>query len=539
MTTDPRVLDPSLYITPRRELGDTKFTVRVTDCSGGYDEQKSELYFGDPLTRPTYWDAQNINSWDRPGQMFLTKAWNRIGSVEGSDHEYLFYPFNLALYKFCTVNHSAALNEKITTALGGPAWGALGTIYPGATAFRHGVPWRGSFYIASGENLIRIMSTADAWSTLAAPGPVGGALAGQIAVGFDDKLVVWWEGQGLYTYDGTTWVKIYPSTAGVTPNDPYCDLIFMGPGSLQFFTRDVTGVTTWREYSLEPTGTFIAAWLAQPGFRVWPQGGMTFQGEAWNVGRLGSHRNIGILYAKKKLQAPEPVAVLDTNLATAGQRNLDWAWRSVFAVGDIAWIGGSSRQDRNATMYHFEVDQDGEILNPGPVISGVGGPVYSIAMLPYGATGASTTERIFISVGSATYYKDSDDDADPTTDAAIGMQQYSDFDLGLEDHLRIWADLSAYLLEQSANGQIEFQYRVDGAPDDAWTALDNTQNALDQFLLAAAPDDAAALSLTGTRTRILQVRGVWTRPTSGTTRDILDTLAVRFAALIPLGSQGV
>jgi hypothetical protein len=539
VATDPRVLDPTLYITPRRELGDTKGTVRVTDCSGGYDDQKAELYYGDQLTRPTYWEAQNINSWDRPGQMFLCKAWNRIGSVEGTDHEYLLYPFNLALYRFCTANHDATLNQKITTALGVPAWAALTNVYPGATAVRNAVGWRSSLYIASGENLLRVMSTSEGWTTLAAPGAVGAALAGQVGVGFDDKLVVWWEGAGLYTYDGTTWVKIYPALAGVTPTDPYCDLMFMGPGSFQFFTRDVTGVTSWREYSIETTGTFIAQWFAEPGYRVWPQSGMTFQGEAWNVGRMGSHRNIGILWAKKKLQAPEPIAVLDTNLATADQRGLDWAWRSLFAVGDIAWIGGSSRQDRNAGIYHFEVDEDGELINPGAVIGGVGGPIYSIGMLPYGATGANTTERLFISVGSATYYKDADDDSDPLTDAAIGMQQYSDFDLGLEDHLRIWADFSAYLLEQSVDGQIEFQYRVDGAPDDSWTALDNTQNAIDNFLRADAPDDDATLSLTGTRTRILQIRAVWTRPNTGTERDILDTLAVRFAALIPLGSQGV
>lgn len=540
MTQDPRTLDPTLFTTPRRELGDTKGTVRVTDCSGGYDDEKAELYYGDPLTRPTYWEAQNINVWDRPGKAFLCKAWNRIGSAEGSDHEYLLYGFGNNLYRMPTANFSAALFQKQTSALGAPSsWAALTNIYPGATACRNGAEWRGSFYVASGENLLRVMSTGEVWTTLAAPGAVGAALAGFVAVGFDDKLIVWWESAGLYTYDGTNWVKIYPSTAGVTPTDPYCDLIFMGPGSLQFFTRSATGVTTWREYSVETTGTFIASWFSEPGFRVWPQGGTTFQGEAWVVGRSGSHRNVGIMYSKTKLQAPDPVAILDTNLATPSQRNLDWAWRCIFSVGDVAWIGGSSRQDRNAAIYHFEVDDDGEIINPGPVMSGVGGPVYSIGMIPYGGTGASTTERIFASVNSATYYKDSDDDSDPTTDAALGQLQFSDFDLGLEDHLRIWADLEAYLLEQSSNGNIEFQFKVDGAPDDAWTALNNTTNAVAQFLHADAPDDDAELGLTGTRVRILQVRAVWTKPSIGTTRDILDTVAVRFPALLPLGSQGV
>jgi hypothetical protein len=536
---DPRVLNPGLFTVPRREFGDTRGTVRFTDMSGGYDEQKAELYFGDQLTQPTYWDAQNINVWDRPGQAFLCSAWTRIGSANPADYEFLLYGFGNNIYRLPTANFTAARYEKITTALGVPAWAALTNIYPGATALRNAVEWRGSFYHATRENLLRIMSTVEVWTTLAAPGAVGAALAGFVAVGFDDKLVVWWESQGLYTYDGTNWVKIYPSTAGVTPTDPYCDLIFMGPGSLQFFTRSTSGATTWREYSIETTGTFIASWFTEPGFQVWPQSGITFQGSAWTVGRSGSHRNIGILYSKAKLQPPDPIAILDTNLATPSQRNLDWAWRSLFSVGDVAWIGGSSRQDRNAALYHFEVDDDGEIINPGPVISGVGGPIYSIGMLPYGGTGASTTERIFISVGSATYYKDADDGSTPTTDSALGMLQLSDIDLGLEDHLRIWADLSAYLLEQSVDGQIEFQYKIDGAPDDAWTALDNTSNAVDRFLLAAAPDDDAASSLTGTRVRILQVRMVWTRPSSGATRDILDTVAVRFSALIPLGSQGV
>lgn len=543
MSVDPSVA-PFFTVT-RRDPDQSRGVVRFTDASGGYDEEKAELYWGDPLTQPTYYDAQNVNVWDRPGKCFLVSEWTRIGSAEASDREYLIYPFNVACYRFPTANFDASLVQKVTAATGAiSAWTAPTNPYAGATAVRNGVEWRGVFYVASGENFLRTVSTAEAWSTLAAPGAVGAAIVGQVGVGIDDKLVVWWEGAGLYTYDGTTWAKIYPTTAGVIPSDTYCDLIFMGPGSLQFLTRNSSNVTTWREYSVEPTGTFTASWLAEPGLRVWPQGGVAHQGESWVVGRLGSHRNVGILYAKAKLQAPVPIAVLDTNYATTDQRGLDWAWRCMFTVGDVVWIGGSSRQDHNACLFRFEVDDDGEIINPGATISGLAGPIYSIGLLPYGASGADTTERIFIAAQKATYYKDSDEGSDPTTDASTGFIQWPDIDLGLEDRYKLWADISGALSEISADGHIEFQYRIDPTdPSDSWVAIEDTlePTVFDDttgIFNSQAPDDDESIGLTGTRLRMLQIRCVWTRPLSGTARDVLDMVSVKIAGLYDLGSDG-
>lgn len=535
--------DPRLQFTvPRRELGDTRGTTRFTDLSGGFDDQRAEQYYGALLTGPTYWEGQNVNVWDLPGKAFLCSRWIRIGSAEVADHEYLLYPFNVAIYRFPTTNFDATLVQKAIAATGTPSWAALANVYPGATAVKNGVEWRGSFYIASGENFLRIMSNTETWTTLAAPGAVGGALAGQVGVGIDDKLNVWWESQGLYTYDGTNWVKIYPNTASVTPNDPYCDLLFMGPGSLQFLTRSSSGVTTWREYSVEPTGTFNASWLAEPGLKVWPQSGTPFQGFAVVVGRLGSSQNVGVSYGKNKLAAPDVIASIDTNLATPNQRGLDWAMRAVFNVGDVLWIGGSSRQDRNCCMYRYEVDADGDIVNPGATISGVGGPIYSLAMLPYAASGANTTERIYASVGSATYYKDSDLGLTVTTDAASGFIQFSDIDLGLEDHRKLWANLTAFFLELSDDGKVEIQYRIDPAtPADAWTALCDTQDAsttVDGAMFSEAPSDDETTGDYGAKVRILQIRAVWTAPATGVTRDVWDTLSTKFAALLPLGPLG-
>ena len=84
------------------------------------------------------------------------------------------------------------------------------------------------------------------------------------------------------------------------------------------------------------------------------------------------------------------------------------------------------------------------------------------------------------------------------------------------------------------------QYRVDpGDPSDSWTVLGTTaaDAEVTGFLRLTAPDDDAAAGQSGTRTRILQVRLVWSRPTTGTTRDVWDVLAVRFAALYPLGQS--
>ncbi len=457
---------------PLRDPVDFGGTVRWTDWSGGYDLPNLQLAFGYLYISPRYWDGQNIDAWSLPGKFRLCSRWKQIGSTSDLDYEYLFYPFSVAIYKFPTANFDATKVEATNAATGTPSWTALAHAYPGATAVRNAVVWRDKLYIASGENLVRIMDSTETFTTLAAPGAVGGALAGQIGVAQDDRLLVWWESNGLYAYDGTGWVKIFPTNA-TAPAQPYCDAICRATGSVLFVTRDSSGISTVYEYAVEPTGTYLSAWLQDAGLRFWPQSFETFQDTTYFVCRMGADQNVGVLFEKAYRQAPNDVAYLDTNYSTPDQKGLDWAWRSLLSVGSALLAGGSSRYDHNATMYHIETDTDGTLIHPSAVMAGLAGPIYSMAVLPYGTTGASTTGRVFASAGKSTWYKDADGMGDPTADDnTTGFIENSAADLGMPDHFKIAALGSLDVLDKSDDGGISFQYRVDPpTPADSWTVL--------------------------------------------------------------------
>jgi hypothetical protein len=279
--------------------------------------------------------------------------------------------------------------------------------------------------------------------------------------------------------------------------------------------------------------------MEEPGFRVWPQSGDVYQGDVFYVGKLGSHNNMGAFFHKPTLQPPEILEILDTNYGTAGQKGLDWSFRCLRAVGDSIWIGGSSREDHDAALYRFFIDPDSGLpaLMPTSVIDGVVGPIYSIGILPPGATGSATTERLHLAVTKRTYYRDRDNDVDPTKDADTGYIQFPDIDLGIEDHIKVFNFIDVDVKEKSQGGSIEVQYRVDPAALDAASSPWQSAEIIDTVAGNAhilMPDDDPLRQLYGKRCRRLQTRLVFKRATSGAVRDVVDTVVANCAQILPL-----
>jgi hypothetical protein len=202
------------------------------------------------------------------------------------------------------------------------------------------------------------------------------------------------------------------------------------------------------------------------------------------------------------------------------------------------WVGGSSREDHSAALYRFFIDTSSgqPAFMPTSVMVGIPGPIYSIGILPPSATGATTTNRLHLAVTKNVYYRDRDNDVVPTLDAASGFIQFSDVDLGVEDHIKVMNFIDADLLQKSTGGTVEVQYRLDPQAFDAvsspWRSLGFCAAQGNTHILA--PNDNPAQQLYGTRMRKLQVRVVFQRATSGLVRDVLDTVAINFAQILPL-----
>lgn len=530
---------------PARTPLDSGLTVRYTDWSGGFDHSVAQDIFRQLEIDPAYYEGQNIDCFSEPSTARLCPAWNRIGTADTLDYEFLFYAFNNALYRFPTANFDATKIAKITSATGTPSWSAIAG-YPGTTAIRNAVVWRNQTVIAEGgqgANALRTLSTADAWGVIAAaaPAPTTSA-AGQVGIAQDDRLLCWFESQGLFAYDGSAWTKVFPpATNPGVATDKYCDLIVRGIGSTIFVTRDDAGTSTVWEWIVEPAGQAIHAWLREPGLRFWPQGGDTYADAVWLVARLGQHENRGVLWFKEKGQPPEEVQVIFSNGATAGQDTLDWALRSLLSVGDVMYVGGSSRQDHNACLYWMELDSDGALLHPTSVISAVAGPLYSIGMLPYGATGTTTSDRVHASAFQGTFYKDEFDNEAVTADATVGFLQLPDFDLGIPDNDKIAHFIEVVMRERSLNAQgVEVQYRLDPSdPTDGWTLLGFINPSPERFTHLDFPHDDTSTGKYGKRCRVLQVRLVFNVPTTGTARDVVDSVATAFARVLPLAKDAL
>lgn len=528
---------------PIREFGDLRNTVRVKHLSAGFDMAVLQQAFGILQAQPGYFDAQNIDPISHPGFFQLAPAWTQI-DTDAADKQYLLYAFNNAVYRCPTANFDAAKFQKATQATGTPSWSAPAHAFPGSNAIRNAVVWQDQLVIAAGDTVLHVMSTAEAWSTIAAPGGVTAPVAGQVGVGQQDKIECWWEGSagaGLWEYNGSTWTAIFPPTGVTLPVMPQCSLIYSGPGSLLFATYDATGRTQLYEYLILSTGTAIAVQIpAEIGLTFWPQAAATLGGQVYIGGRLGGQQNAGVLYGKATGSAPQVVFLMDTNYGTDSQKGLDWGIRCMLQSADMIHMGSSSRYDHRFANYRLELDDSGsEVIHPGSVSTSIDGPVYSLAMLPSAVAGASSGERLFASVAGATYYRDALNGSDPTKDAASGFLQYPDFDLGSPSHTHVWARALLALAKRAQGSSLYVDYRVDPrALSDAWMTLPAPSAG---YVLGANkvsfPDDNAAQRLRGTAARVLQVRVRLTAATGGADRDLIDSLALRWARVRALGSS--
>jgi hypothetical protein len=527
-----------------RQPGDLAGTLRFTNTGGGFDKFLAQETYREEL-EPMYFEAQNIDHWSRRGEWCLTPRIIQIGATEGADHEYLEVTFNQAVYKFPMVTGVAADIQKVTQPSGVPAYAAIANPYPGLFPFRGYVVWKDQIVLASAEQgaqALRTMSKTEVWGVIAAAAPAPTtANAIQVGVGPDDKLLVWFQDNGLYSYDGAAWLKVFPTVAGSAPVEGvFCDMIRRGTGSTIFVTRDTSDIAIIYEYSIEAQGPLFIAHLEEFGMRVWPDGLDVFNGAAWIGTRFGSRGNRGILFRKEKLAGLQPIVVIDTNLqgglANDG-RGLDWGIRCVRAFGDVLYFGASSREDHAPCIYRVSEDENGSIVHPAYVATGLQGPVYSIAMLPPSAAGAFGTERIFLSTASRLHYKDMDDGPDPTLDADTGFVQFPDITYGAEDRLKTMRFIEGNLKKKSTGGTVEFQYRRDpDSPSAIWASFG--------FIDAAGPppkhihmnDDNEPAGVYGFNFRTLQIRMRFTRATSGATRDRCDTIALDVVQMRPPGN---
>lgn len=527
-----------------RQPGDLAGTLRFTNTGGGFDKFLAQETYREEL-EPMYYDAQNIDHWSRIGEWCLVPRVIQIGATEGADHEYLEVTFNQAVYKFPTVTGVAADIQKATQPVAAPAYAAITNPYPGAFPFSGYALWRDQIVLASGEQgaqALRTFSKTEVWGVIAAAAPAPTtANALNVGISPDDKLLVWFKDNGLYSYDGAAWAKVFPTVAGSAPVEGvFCDMIRRGTGSTIFVTRDSSDVSTIYEYSIEAQGPLFIAHLEEPGMRLWPDGMDVFNGAAWLGVRFGSRANRGVLFRKEKLAGLQPIVVIDSNLqgglANNG-RGLDWGIRCVRSFGDVLYFGASSREDHAPAVYRLTEDDNGVIVHPAYVVQGgLQGPVYNIAQLPPSVAGAFGTERLFISTASRLHYKDADDGADPTLDADSGFVQFPDITYGAEDRLKTMRFIEAELRKKSVGGTVELQYRIDpDSPSAPWSsfgmiAIAGTPQRIHM------PHDNEALGIYGKNFRTLQLRMKFTRATSGAERDRCKTMAVDVVQMRPPGN---
>lgn len=526
-----------------RQPGDLAGTLRFTNTGGGFDKMLAQETYREEL-EPMYYDAQNVDHWSRVGEWCLVPRIIQIGATEGADHEYLEITFNQSVYKVPMVTGVAADVQKVTQPSGAPAYAAITNPYPGAFPFRGYAIWKDQVIFATAEQgaqALRTFSKTEVWGVIAAAAPAPTtANAIQVGVGPDDKLLVWFQDNGLFSYDGTAWVKVFPTVAGSAPVEGvFCDMIRRGTGSTCFVTRDSSDISTFYEYSIEAQGPLFIAHLEENGMRVWPDSMDVMNGAAWIGVRMGSRANRGILFRKEKLAGLQPVVVIDTNLqgglANDG-RGLDWGIRCVRAFGDVLYFGSSSREDHAPTIYRVSEDDNGVIMHPAYVATGLQGPVYSIAVLPSSAPGAFGTERIFLSTASRLHYKDRDDGMDPTLDADTGFVQFPDITYGAEDRLKTMRFIEAELRKKSVGGTVELQYRIDpDSPSAPWSSFGNIGSAGIPVRIHM-PHDNEAGGIYGKNFRTLQLRMKFTRATSGTDRDRCKTMAVDVVQMRPPGN---
>src|SRR6266568_3901531 len=125
------ISQPQRSAQPLREPGDFRGTARMTDWKQGFDILRLQEFPFAVVSSPGFWDCQNIDTYSVEGTFRLCAKTTAI-DAQGTDREFLYYEFANALYRVPTANFAAADLQKITSAVGVPAWVALTNVYPGA-----------------------------------------------------------------------------------------------------------------------------------------------------------------------------------------------------------------------------------------------------------------------------------------------------------------------------------------------------------------------------------------------------------------------
>lgn len=441
--------------------------------------------------------------------------------TDASDKQALMAKFNSFLYRLEGVATPAVKKTSDGTTWSNVTMGPTG-------AFTSWVTWRGQLITTNGTDTINRLSTADAWSTYAAP--VATSVTQVVNVGPDDKLLAWVASKGLYsTSDGTTWARVWPTT---DPDDPDCGFIDGSTGAVVFSTTDGTGSSLHEYFAAEgaATAASVITWMEEDElffYRANYYFGATYIGAKKGTGAGPNTVGQGKLFRKERGTAPEEVQEFGDGIRGA-QPSYDFGIRALVDAGDYLFVGAPSQAPNISgtvglpCIYRYEIDDsDLENVSPDSAVDtapgNVAGKVYDAGEI---------NGEVLINTATGTWKRSK------TKKAAQGYLDSSIYDLRAPDHVKIWRFAEVLIEDASPTESVVFQYRV-GTLSGAWLGnLTATNGVPIKF-----PDDNAAARKYRLHSRQLQVRLVLSRGATTTLTPRVTSLAVDAAQIRPVGKD--
>jgi hypothetical protein len=306
------------------------------------------------------------------------------------------------------------------------------------------------------------LSTADAWGTLV--GPAGAGEIQGVCVSPDDKLVAWKAGTiaaaGLYTWDGSTWVKIFPGTA-LIPSEPNCSLLDDSGGSVLFSTYDTHGSSLHEYFTPEAAATvaWIVTWFREEDLFLYSA--EYYAGAVYLGGGEGAEGTDGQGIQFRKERAARPLFVQEFGDGIRGAiATEDFRIRGMATDGDILWVGSASRMAGTRStvvgmpgVYRYQVDEQGiESVAPSSFVDSSASPD-NVASLVYDV-GILKKEILCISTKHGVYTRSN-------TDTALkGEIEFSIWDLRAPDHIKTWRFIQALVEDMATNDKVGIYYRA-------------------------------------------------------------------------------
>lgn len=500
---------------PTREPSDYKYTVRQSDWIGG----RNRLVYQSPnlATEPRFWDSFNVTT-AKEGEVELAPLFERV-QTDASDKKPLLAKFNGFVYRL-----EGVATPAVQKSSDGSTWSSV-TMGP-TLAITGWTTWRNQLIVAAGTDTVHRLSTADAWSTYAAP--VSGTVAEMVGVAADDKLLAWVTGKGLYsTPDGTTWTRVWPT---VDPDEPNCSFIDGSTGAVLLATTDGNGSSLHEYFAAEGAATqaSVVTWMEEDNlffYRARYYYGAAYIGAKKGTGSGANTVGQGKLIRKERGAAPLEVQEFGDGIRGATP-TLDFGIRGLVNTGQHLWVGvPTSAPSISGTVgmpsvYRYEIDDLGlENVAPDSVVATSPG---NIADKVYDAS--EINGEVLITTSTGTWKRSK------TKKASQGYLDSSIYDLRAPDHVKIWRFYELLIEDASPTESVTVQYRT-GTLSGAWLGnLVAVHGEKVDF-----PDDNASLGKYRLHSRQIQIRMVLARGATETLTPRVTSLAVDAAQIRPVG----